>query len=190
MSVKVRKRRFTVEEYYKLAQAGVLSEDDRVELIEGEIIEMVPIGSRHAACVKRLNHQLSQKIEEAIIISVQDPIRLSEHSEPQPDLALLEPRPDYYADEHPGPEDVLLLVEVAESSQEYDRERKIPLYAQAKIPETWLVDLKKEMVVTYHKPGKETYRKTRKYRAGERITFDPQKESVKGIELAVEEILP
>ena len=190
MSVKVSKRRFTVEEYYKLAQAGVLSKDDRVELIEGEIIEMVPIGSRHAACVNRLNQLFSNKAGTQTVVSVQNPVRLSEYSEPQPDLALLEPQPDYYADEHPSPEDVLLLVEVAESSQEYDRGRKIPLYAQAKIPETWLVDLKKEMVVTYHKPGKETYRKTRKYRAGERITFGSRKGSVKGIELAVEEILP
>jgi len=189
MSVKVRKRRFTVEEYYKLAQAGVLSEDDRVELIEGEIIEMVPIGSRHAACVKRLNHHLNQKLEEEIIISVQDPIRLSEHSAPQPDLALLEPRSDYYADEHPGPQDILLLVEVAESSQEYDREKKIPLYAQAEIPETWLVDLKKRVIIRYQEPNKDTYQETDKYKTGEEITFT-QKGSIKGIELDVEDILP
>ena len=132
MSVKVNKRRFTVEEYYKLARAGVLTEDERVELIEGEIIEMVPIGSRHAACVKRLNNHLRQKIKQEIIISVQDLILLSEHSAPQPDLALLEPRPDYYAEEHPGPGNVLLLVEVAESSQEYDRKRKSPFTPKRK----------------------------------------------------------
>lgn len=189
MSVKVRKRQFSVEEYYKLAQAGILSEDDRVELIEGEIIEMVPIGSRHAACVNRLSQFFFNEVGEQAVVSVQNPIHLSEHSAPQPDLALLESRPDYYADKHPGPEDVLLLVEVAESSQEYDRERKIPLYAQAKIPETWLVDLKKEVVFAYQEPSPETYRKTSKYKAGEKLAFDAQKESIK-IELGVEEILP
>lgn len=108
MPIQLLKRRFTVEEYRQMAQAGILGEDDRVELIEGEIVEMTPIGSRHAACVKRLNHLLTQQVRERALVSVQDPIRLSAHSEPQPDLALLVPRPDFYARRHPGAAEVLL----------------------------------------------------------------------------------
>jgi len=126
MAAPLVRHRFTVEEYHRMGQAGILSEDDRVELIEGEIVEMAPVGSRHAACVKRLNALLSRRAGGRALVSVQDPIRLGEHSEPQPDLALLKPREDFYAAAHPGPEDVLLVIEVAETSLEYDREVKLP----------------------------------------------------------------
>ncbi|GIX47745.1 MAG: hypothetical protein KatS3mg131_1956 [Candidatus Tectimicrobiota bacterium] len=142
MAVTLPKRRFTVAEYHKLAEAGILSEDERVELIEGEIVAMAPIGSRHAGAVKRLLDQfIPLQAARRVLLSVQDPIRLGEHSEPQPDVALLRPRPDFYAAEHPGPEEVLLVVEVAETSAEYDREVKVPLYARFGVPEVWLVDL-------------------------------------------------
>jgi Uma2 family endonuclease len=109
MAFQVSTHRFTVEEFHRMAEVGILSDDDRVELLEGEIIEMTPIGSQHAACVARLTQELSQRIGMTAILWVQNPVRLDQHSEPQPDIALLRPRQDFYASAHPGPEDVLLL---------------------------------------------------------------------------------
>lgn len=136
-----------------MAQAGILAEDDRVELLNGEIVEMPPIGSRHAACVDRLNQQLSRSAGELAIVRVQSPIRLSAHSEPEPDLALLTPREDFYTEGHPGPEDTLLVIEVAETSAEFDRQVKLPLYAQAGIPEVWLIDLAEGHVEVHRTPS-------------------------------------
>ena len=115
-----------------MARAGILREDDRVELLDGEILEMTPIGSRHAACVDRLNQLFSDQVRRRAIVRIQNPIRLSERSEPQPDLTLLRPRPDFYAQAHPGPGDVLLVVEVAETSADVDRDVKVPLYSAAR----------------------------------------------------------
>lgn len=185
MAVQVLRRHFTVEEYYQMVQAGILSEDDRVELIEGEIVEMTPISSRHAACVKRLNRLFSRQVGARALVSVQDPIRLSERSEPQPDLALLRPRPDFYADKHPEPEDVLLVVEVAETSGGYDRGVKIPLYAGAGLPEVWLVDLETEVVESYCKSSAQGYKEVRKYHRGERLAS----QAVPDLELSVDEVL-
>ncbi|MCX7689839.1 Uma2 family endonuclease [Thermoflexus sp.] len=170
MTVGVMTRRFTVEEYHRMREAGILSEDDPVELIEGELIEMSPIGSRHAACVKRLAALLFERSHRRFLVSVQDPIRLSDHSEPQPDLALLRPRGDFYASAHPGPGDVLLVIEVAESSGEYDRERKLPLYARSGIPEAWVVDLERGEVVVGRDPSPEGYRALRIARRGETLS--------------------
>jgi len=185
MSVQVQRRLFTVEEYHRMAEAGILSEDDRVELIEGELVAMSPIGSRHAACVKRLVRLLDRAVGERAIVSVQDPIRLGRHSEPQPDVALLRYRPDFYASAHPGPEDVLLIVEVAEISADYDRTVKIPLYARHGIPEAWLVDLAKEHIEVYRQPGPEGYWETRTLRRGETLHLT----ALPGRTIAVEEIL-
>jgi len=162
-----------VEEYHRMLRAGILTEDDRVELIEGEIVEMAPIGSRHAGCVKRLVRRFSQAIGEQALLSVQDPLRLGERSEPQPDLALLRPRDDFYASSHPGPEDVLLIVEVAETSAEYDREVKLPLYARHGIPEVWLVDLEKEAVEVYRGPSPRGYSEARTLRRGSSLSPTP-----------------
>lgn len=135
MSVQLLRRSFTVEEYHRMAEAGILREDDRVELLEGEIVEMTPIGSRHAACVDRLNQLGVRGVGPRAIVRVQSPVRLGERSEPQPDLTLLRARPDFYAHAHPGPADVLLIIEVAEASADADRTVKMPLYARAAIPE-------------------------------------------------------
>jgi Uma2 family endonuclease len=153
MAVQLLRRRFTVAEYHKMAEAGILSEDDRVELLEGEIVAMSPIGSRHAGLVNRLTRLFSQRAGDQVIVSVQNPIRLGEHSEPHPDLALLRPRADFYASSHPGPEDVLLIVEVADTSAAVDREVKVPLYARWGVPEVWVVDLGGERVEVYRQPG-------------------------------------
>jgi Uma2 family endonuclease len=184
MAVQVLRRHFTVEEYYQMVQAGILSEDDRVELIKGEIVEMTPISSRHAACVARLTASFA-RVQEKGIVWVQNPIRLSECSEPQPDLALLRPRPDFYAATHPSPQDVLLVVEVAETSGGYDREVKIPLYGRAGVPEVWLVDLEREIVESYHKPSSLGYGEVRQFGRGQRLVSY----SVPDLELTVDEVL-
>ncbi|GIX47759.1 MAG: hypothetical protein KatS3mg131_1970 [Candidatus Tectimicrobiota bacterium] len=140
-----------------------------MELIEGEIVEMAPVGSRHAGQVNRLNRLLSRLVGERAIVSVQNPVRLGEHSEPQPDLALLKPREDFYAAAHPGPEDVLLVVEVAETSADYDREIKVPLYARFGIPEVWLVDLAAAQVEVYRQPAPQGYQAVQTLRRGDTL---------------------
>src|SRR3982751_4315477 len=129
MSVQIQKHYFNVDEFYLMARGGVFSEDARVELIEGEVIEMSPIGSRHAGCVDRLNALLNRSGQN-VIVRVQSPIRIDDFSEPEPDIALLKPRADFYSNSHPTPADVLLIIEVAETSVEYDRGVKLPLYAR------------------------------------------------------------
>jgi Uma2 family endonuclease len=169
MSVQIARRYFNVTEYYRMGEAGILSEDDRVELIEGEILEMSPIGSRHAACVKRLNTLLGRQVSQNITVSVQDPIRLDDYSEPQPDVALLRAREDFYAEGHPTPSDVLIVIEVADTSVEYDRDMKVPLYARAAVPEVWLVDLPEDSIEIYTEPQNGAYREFRKARRGETV---------------------
>lgn len=161
MDADVTARRFTADEYHRMADAGILSDDDRVELIEGEVLEMEPIGSRHAACVDRLASFFAAVGDDAIV-RIQSPVRLDQRSEPRPDVALLRPDPDYYADAHPGPDDVLLVVEVAQASLRHDRHRKIPLFAAAGLPEAWLVDPDGGEVAPYRDPSPEGYRSVRR----------------------------
>ncbi|MGI8549621.1 MAG: Uma2 family endonuclease [Dehalococcoidia bacterium] len=134
-------RRFTVAEYQRMGEVGILHEDERAELIEGEIIRMAAIGSRHAGTVKRLTREFSRQPAGDFLVSVQDPILLPGDSEPEPDIVLLRPRADDYTTDHPTPQDILLVVEVADSSLGYDRRRKLPLYAAAGIPELWIFNL-------------------------------------------------
>jgi Uma2 family endonuclease len=136
-----RRHPITVDEYVRMGAAGVLGPEARIELIEGEIIDMPPIGAPHAGGINRLIAVLSRTVAGRAIVSAQNPIQLGVLSAPQPDLALLRPRDDFYARAHPGPEDILLLIEVADTSLAYDRETKLPLYARFQIPEVWLVDL-------------------------------------------------
>ncbi len=140
MAIELRRRTWTVDEYHRMAEAGVLREDDRIELIEGEIVEMSPIGPGHARCVNRLTAMLVPVAEGRAIVSVQNPVRLSERSEPQLDLSVLRWRDDFYP-EGPTPADVLLVIEVAASSLLFDQRVKVLLYARAGIPEVWVVDL-------------------------------------------------
>lgn len=135
------RHRLTVRDYQRMGEAGIFHEDERIELIEGEIVDMAPIGTGHASSVKRLANILKLAVGDGAIVSVQDPIILGKHSAPQPDIALLRPQADYYAAAHPQAHDVLLIIEVADSSLAYDRDIKLPLYAQHGIPEVWLVDL-------------------------------------------------
>jgi Uma2 family endonuclease len=167
MSLQIVRRHFNVTEYYRMAAAGVFSEDDRVELIEGEIVEMNPIGSRHAACVGRLTKLLERLAGERSIVWVQNPVQVNDSSEPLPDVTLLKPRDDFYAQANPQSSDVLLIIEVADSSVEYDRDIKLPLYAQAGIPEVWLINLPKETIEIYTQPHNDTYQEIRVLKRGE-----------------------
>jgi Uma2 family endonuclease len=151
------RHRLTVDEYYRMAEAGVLAPDARVELIEGEIVDMAPIGTRHGSAVKRLNTLLMNAVGTRGIVAVQDPLRLSLRSEPEPDLMLLKPRTDFYRDAHPTAADVLLLIEVSDTTSRYDREVKIPLYAKHGVTEVWIVDLDYGMVRFYRRPQVEGY---------------------------------
>lgn len=153
----LQKRLFNVAEYHQMAKAGILTERDRVELITGEIIPMSPIGFRHAATVKRLNDLLGSRLGDRVIRGIQDPITLNDQSEPQPDIVLLRPRRDYYATRHPQPEDIYLLMEVADSSINFDREIKIPLYASAGIKEVWLIDLNENCLEVYRNPLRDRF---------------------------------
>jgi Uma2 family endonuclease len=158
MSVLLARHRFTVDEYHAMARAGVLTEDDRVELVEGEIVDMTPIGLRHQAAVDALNQRLARQCGDRAIVRIQGSVRLDVHSEPQPDALLLRPRDDFYRATPATAADVLLLVEVADTSLVYDRTVKVPLYARAGIPEVWLVDLVGERVEVFREPGPEGYR--------------------------------
>jgi Uma2 family endonuclease len=153
-----------------MAAAGVFSEDDRVELIEGEIIEMNPIGSRHAACVGRLTKFLERLAGDRVIVWVQNPVQISNYSEPLPDVTLLKPRDDFYAHANPQPADALLIIEVADSSVEYDRDIKIPLYAEAGIPEVWLVNLPEGTVEIYAQLSDGVYQEIHVVKRGESLT--------------------
>ena len=134
--------RFTVADYYRMAEAGILKPNDRVELIEGEIVEMSPIGSRHAGCVDQLNELLHSALRgKPFQIRVQNPVRLSDVSEPEPDISVLLSREDFYTQSHPTAAEVVLLIEVADASLAYDRHTKVPLYLGSGIQEVWLVDL-------------------------------------------------
>ncbi len=168
-----------------MAEAGILTEDDRVELIEGEIVEMSPIGSRHAACVNRLNMLLGSQAGQELIVSVQNPIVVDDYSEPEPDVAVLRMREDYYSRELPSASDVLLVIEVADTSVEIDRTVKIPLYARAGVPLTLLVDLPKELIEVHAEPVNAKYQSTRIFRRGDSV----QLETLKQLSLDVDAIL-
>lgn len=156
-----------------MVAAGILSEDERIELIRGEMVEMTPIGNRHAGCVRRLNRLFSSRLASRAVIDVQDPIPLAnQQSEPQPDLALLRYQEDCYTAQPPKPEDVLLVVEVADSSLLYDRDIKMPLYAESGIPEVWLVDLASDSIFVYRRPSPVGYQEVRQRRRGEEITLE------------------
>jgi len=147
----VTRHRFTVDEYEQMIANGILSENERVELIRGEVVEKMVIGPLHIACVNRLNRLLVKQLSEAVIVSIQNPIVL-EGSEPEPDVALLIPRLDFYATSKPRANDVRLVIEVSDSSLTYDREIKLPLYAEAGIQDFWIINLNDSMVEIYRQP--------------------------------------
>ena len=170
MAVQATHYRFTRAEYHRMAETGILTEDSPVELIEGEILEMSPIGRRHKACVDRTAAVFFRGVGSAAIVRVQSSIVLGERSEPEPDLALLRRRDDFYADADETPEDVLLVVEVADSSEVYDRQTKAPLYARHGILELWIANLNRDQVIVCRDPAPAGYATMRVARRGESIS--------------------
>jgi Uma2 family endonuclease len=158
MALAISRRLFNVHEYHRMVDAGILCEDDRVELIRGEILEMSPIGPRHSAAVLRANNKLTRLVGDLAIVGVQGSIRLDEYDEPQPDIYLLRPKEDFYASGHAGPSDIFLIVEMADSSLEYDQTTKMQLYAETGVPEYWIADIRNDCLITYSGPGKDRYR--------------------------------
>jgi Uma2 family endonuclease len=159
----------TVTEYYRMAADGILREDDRVELIEGELHWMTPINSPHAASVKYLAAMFNQRLAQRAVIGAQDPVHLDNSSEPEPDISVARWRPDYYRAGHPTPADLLLLIEVSDTTLRYDRQTKAPLYARHGIPEYWIVNLAQETVEVYTQPAGGRYAQRVVRRRGEQV---------------------
>lgn len=186
MAVVPQRWRFTVEDYRRMAEAGLFAPDARLELIDGEILQMSPIGARHLAGVNRATRTFSRVAGDRVVVSVQNPISLPPHDEPQPDVALLRPRADDYARQKPGPEDVLLVVEVADTSVAYDRQTKLLRYARAGVRESWLLDLPGDALEVHREPGPRGYALIRRCYRGERIA----PEALPDVEIAVDDLLP
>jgi len=168
MAIQNPKRPISIDEYHRMAEDGLFAEDDRVELIEGEIVEMTAIGDNHTHTVRRLILLFHRRLLDRVIVDVQNPVRLGAWSEPQPDLTLLEWRDDCYASA-PTAKDIVLLVEVADSSVGYDRRVKAPLYARNNIREYWLLDLPARVLEVYRRPGQDGYGEVRRLRRGDSV---------------------
>ncbi len=179
-------RKFTVAEYYRMAEAGILRPDERVELIEGELIVMPPIGPRHSGSVNLATWIFPRLANDRFIVQIQNPVHLGEDSEPEPDVALLRLREDYYTTAHPVPADVLLVIEVADSTLAYDREVKVHLYGRAGIPEAWVLNLPEDCIERFAEPGPEGYAQRTVCRRGERLA----PVSLPDLELALDDLLP
>lgn len=169
--VMARRRRFTVDEYYRMGDAGILGFEERTELIDGEVILMPPIGSGHSSHVMRLNRVLINAVGTRALVNSQNPVRLSQSTEPQPDFLVLRWRDDEYLGAHPGPNDVLLVIEVSDSSLPYDRRVKLPFYAASGIPEAWIVNLRRPSVELYWQPKDGSYLKSTTLERGASITL-------------------
>jgi Uma2 family endonuclease len=165
--VSLSRRRFTVEEYQRMARAGILTEADRVELIDGEIIQATSTGRRHAACLAQVTRRLTEALGDRALVWPQNPVRLPRDTEPQPDVTILRPSADDYIRRLPTAAHVLWLVEVADVSYRYDRYVKLPLYARSGIPEAWIIDLTHEVVEVHRQPSSRGYGSTQTFdRAG------------------------
>ena len=177
--------RFTAEEYHRMGEVGILPPDVRVELVDGEIKRMPPIHPPHASIVKRLNSLLAVRLEGTAVVGVQDPIHLDDYNEPQPDVTVLRFRDDYYGTRHPTSADVLLVIEVADTSLSYDRDEKMPLYGRVGIPEAWLVDVQARTITVYTEPHAGGYGQERVVTRGQEILSF----AVEGLRLQVDETL-
>lgn len=179
-------RKFTVAEYYRMAEVGILGPDERVELIEGEIIVMPPIGPGHSGSVIISNSVFSEHARGRFLVQIQNPIHLDDGSEPQPDAMLLRLREDCYTTSHPTPADTLLVVEVSDSSLDYDRDVKAHIYGRAGVPETWVKNLPEVCIERFTEPGPDGYAQHTVHRRGE--TLAPV--SMPDLELKVDDLLP
>ena len=182
-----RKRLFTRKEYHAMGKAGIFEYKERVELLEGEIIVMSPVGNRHAFCVDQLNYEFAAlNISRRAIVRVQNPAATSPTSEPEPDLMLMAYKDDRYVSGHPGPQDILLLVEVSDSSLSYDTNVKLRHYARVGVREVWIADLRNDQIVSHTEPSLEGYLVSRTYRLGD--TISPT--AFPDIQISVNDIIP
>jgi Uma2 family endonuclease len=177
--------KYTVDEYHAMGEAGILTEDDRVELIDGEIVLMPPIGSPHQENVDTITELFVTRFSTMARVRVQGPVRLRDSGEPEPDLMLLRRREGSYRSRHPEPADVLLIVEVSDTTIRSDRRVKLPYYANNGIPETWLIDINGEAVEVYRGPTPEGYREVTRYQRGDTLNIQALPE----IRLTVDELL-
>jgi Uma2 family endonuclease len=166
MLVDVVRRRFTVEEFWRMAEAGLFLDRPRVELVDGEILDMTPIGPRHAVCVSFLSEWFVRRLAGRALLFPQLSLRIDPRTECQPDLVLVRPPRAAYRDANPAPSDVLLLVEVSDTSRAYDRQVKLPIYAGAGVPEVWIVDVVTEIVETHREPVGDRYREVQRLARG------------------------
>jgi Uma2 family endonuclease len=163
------RKQFSVIDYRRMYESGILTEDERVELLDGEIYQMSPLGPLHIVLINRLAKLLMTLVGDAAIVSVQNAIQLDDYSEPQPDIAIVAPYVDSYEDELPRPTDVLLLIEVADTSLHYDREEKLPRYATAQIGEVWIIDAKSQVIEQYSQPIGDQYTQLHRCLKGQHI---------------------
>jgi Uma2 family endonuclease len=154
---------FTVHDYHKMIDAGVFVGNSNYELIEGEIVKKMTVGNYHISCVNRLTMLLASKLSGKAIVSVQNPVIVSDISEPEPDVTLFKFREDFYASRKATAEDVLLLIEVSDSTVSYDRSVKVRLYAEAEVHEVWLVNLPRQILEVYTEPISGKYKVVKKY---------------------------
>lgn len=185
MATEPTRRLFTVDDYHRMVDAGILRVHDHVELLDGEIIEMTPTGSRHSGLVTRLMRLFILRSGDRAIVRTQHPVILDDLSEPEPDLSICSPRADDYMSGHPRPSDILLIVEVSDSSLAFDRGRKAVRYAAVGVPELWIIDLQHDVIEVFREPGRAGYEIQLSYRSGE--TFSPS--AFTDVEFAVSELI-
>lgn len=164
-----RRLRFSVDEYYKMIDLGLLKDYEKAEIIDGELIQKMPIGDRHALVVDLLNKFFIRNVSDVIRVGIQNPLRVTDYNEPEPDVVLSD-LTKYDGNRHPRPDEVILVVEVSDSTLKYDRDVKIPLYAESEIPEVWIVNLKKDLIEVHQKPDSGIYQLTQIFKKGETIT--------------------
>lgn len=181
----IKRKRFSTSEFQEMVKAGILPEEHGWEVIDGFLMDKMSIGDKHASTVKRLNRIFNHRFSEGLLVSVQDPIHLNDYNEPEPDVALLKFREDFYVGQTPTSEDVLLLIEVSDSTLEYDREVKKKLYAEFGIAEIWIVNLKENTIETFSQPKNGNYRLAKILEPNETV----QSVTINNLELSVKEIL-
>ena len=180
-----RRLRFSVDEYYKMIELGMLKDYEKAEIIEGELIQKMPIGKKHSAIVEKLNEILRDRLGKSVSLRNQQPVRFGDYNEPEPDLSVLKRRDDFYFDHKPVPKDVLLLIKVSDATLKYDRDTKLALYAEAEIPEVWIVNLVNNIVEVHQKPSVGIYQLTKIFKRGEQI----ESKALPDLKLAVDEVL-
>ncbi len=179
-----RRLRFSVDEYYKMIELGMLKDYEKAEIIEGELIQKMPIGDKHAAIVNTLNRFFIKNVSDDVLVSIQNPVRLTDYDEPEPDLVLAD-LTKYDGKRHPHPPEILLIVEVSDSTLKYDRDTKLSLYAEAEIPEVWIVNLKNDIIEVHQKPSSGIYQLAQIFKRGDVL----KSESLSNLELEVDKIL-